>query len=170
MEVKINKDIREFSETIFFGLTMRQFIFSILACGIAILLYCLLRKYFGIETLSWICILGAFPFVALGFIKYNGMTAEKFIVAFIKSQFLMPKEISFDENSSLEKVVNHSSSNTEYNNKVVSHPVANKNYKQVNHSTTDKKPISKFLRLIYTKEYIEQLERERGIYNDKNIK
>ena len=170
MEVKINKDIREFSETIFFGLTMRQFIFSILACGIAILLYCLLRNYFGIETLSWICILGAFPFVALGFIKYNGMTAEKFIVAFIKSQFLMPKEISFDENSSLEKVVNHSSSNTEYNNKVVSHPVANKNYKQVNHSTTDKKPISKFLRLIYTKEYIEQRERERGIYNDKNIK
>ena len=29
MEVKINKDIREFSESIFFGLTMRQFIFSL---------------------------------------------------------------------------------------------------------------------------------------------
>lgn len=27
MEVKINKDIREFTESIFFGLSMRQFIF-----------------------------------------------------------------------------------------------------------------------------------------------
>ena len=83
MEVKINKDIREFSESIFFGLTMRQFIFS------------LLKPFFGIETLSWICILGAAPFAVLGFVKYNGMTAEKFIVAFIKSEFITPKRLTF---------------------------------------------------------------------------
>ena len=79
MEVKINKDIREFSESIFFGLTMRQFIFSLLACVIAVILYFTLKPFFGIETLSWICILGAAPFAVLGFVKYNGMTAEKFI-------------------------------------------------------------------------------------------
>ena len=75
MEVKINKDIREFSESIFFGLSMRQFIFSIMACLVAVVLYFLLKPFFGIETLSWMCILGAAPFAALGFIKYNGMTA-----------------------------------------------------------------------------------------------
>lgn len=95
MEVKINKDIREFSESIFFGLTMRQFIFSLLACAIAIVLYFTLKPFLGIETLSWVCILGAAPFAVLGFVKYNGMTAEKFIVAFIKSEFITPKRLTF---------------------------------------------------------------------------
>ena len=95
MEVKINKDIREFSESIFFGLTMRQFIFSLLACVVAVILYFSLKPFFGIETLSWICILGAAPFAVLGFVKYNGMTAEKFIIAFIRSEFLTLKTLTF---------------------------------------------------------------------------
>lgn len=96
MEVKINKDIRDFSESIFFGLSMRQFIFSILACLVAVVLYFLLKPFFGIETLSWVCILGAAPFAALGFIKYNGMTAEEFVIAFIKSEILMPRHLTFN--------------------------------------------------------------------------
>ena len=55
----------------------------------------LLRPRFGTETLSWVCILGAFPFAAMGFIKYNGMTAEQFVWAWIKSEFLMPKKLMF---------------------------------------------------------------------------
>ncbi len=95
MEVKINKDIREFTENIFFGLSMRQFIFSILACVVAVILYFLLKPFFGIETLSWACILGAVPFAVLGFVRYNGMTAEKFIAAWIKSNFIIPKRLTF---------------------------------------------------------------------------
>lgn len=95
MEVKINKDIREFSESIFFGLSLRQFIFSVLACVVAVVLYFALKPFFGIETLSWVCILGAAPFAVLGFVKYNGMTAEKFVMAFIKSEFLIPKKLTF---------------------------------------------------------------------------
>lgn len=49
----------------------------------------------GTETASWICILCAAPFAALGFFKYNGLSAEQFIWAFIKSEFLMPREICF---------------------------------------------------------------------------
>ena len=79
----------------FFGLSLRQFIFSVLACGVAVGLYFLLRPRFGTETLSWVCILGAFPFAAMGFIKYNGMTAEQFVWAWIKSEFLMPKKLMF---------------------------------------------------------------------------
>lgn len=95
MEVKINKDIREFSESIFFGLSLRQFIFSVIACIVAVVLYFTLKPYLGLETLSWVCILGAAPFAVLGFVKYNGMTAEKFIVAVIKSEFLTPKKLTF---------------------------------------------------------------------------
>jgi len=95
MEVKINKEIRDYTEKIYFGLTLRQLIFSILACGIALIIYFLLRDKFTIGTLSWMCILGAFPFAALGFITYNGMNAEEFIIAFIKSEILMPKKLVF---------------------------------------------------------------------------
>ena len=95
MEVKINKDIRQYSESIFFGLSMRQFIFSILACLVAVGLYFILRPYFGIETLSWMCILGATPFAILGFVKYNGMTAEQFLIAWFRSKFLMPSNFVF---------------------------------------------------------------------------
>ena len=95
MEVKINKEIRNYTESMFFGLSMRQFIFSVLACGVAVGLYFLLRPQFGTETLSWMCILGASPFAMMGFIKYNGMTAEQFVWAWIKSEFLMPKKILF---------------------------------------------------------------------------
>ena len=95
MEVKINKEIRNYTESMFFGLSLRQFIFSVLACGVAVGLYFLLRQRFGTETLSWVCILGAFPFAAMGFIKYNGMTAEQFVWAWIKSEFLMPKKLMF---------------------------------------------------------------------------
>ena len=46
MEVKINKEIRNYAESMFFGLSMRQFIFSVLACGVAVGLYFLLQSEF----------------------------------------------------------------------------------------------------------------------------
>ena len=107
MEVKINKEIRNYTESMFFGLSMRQFLFSVLACGVAVGLFFLLRGRFGTETLSWMCILGASPFAVMGFVRYNGMTAEQFVWAWIKSQFLMPKKILFvPENLYYEAVKN----------------------------------------------------------------
>lgn len=53
------------------------------------------KPYLGTETVSWVCILGAAPFAAIGFVKYNGMTAEKFVWAWFKSEFLMPKKLVF---------------------------------------------------------------------------
>ena len=95
MEVKINKEIRDYKENVYFGLSLRQFIFSMLACGVAVLLYFMFRSYCGTETLSWICILGAVPFAALGFIKYNGMNLEDFLVSYIKTEILTPKILTF---------------------------------------------------------------------------
>ncbi len=95
MEVKINREIRQYTESIFFGLSMRQFIFSVFACIVAVILYFILKPYFGIETLSWVCILGACPFAVLGFVTYNGMTAEQFIIAWFRSKILTPKKLTF---------------------------------------------------------------------------
>lgn len=95
MEVKINKEIRDYSESMFFGLSLRQFLFALLSVGAAIGIYFGLNPILGLETTSWLCIVGAAPFAAIGFIKYHGMTAEQFVMAFIKSEFLDAKKIPF---------------------------------------------------------------------------
>ena len=95
MEVKINKEIRNYTESMFFGLSMRQFIFSVLAIAVAVVLYFVLKPIVGMETVSWVCILGAAPFAAIGFVTYHGMTAEQLLWAWIKSEILMPKRLIF---------------------------------------------------------------------------
>ena len=51
MEVKINREIRNYTESIFFGLSLKQFFFSILACGVAVIVYFILKEHLEIETL-----------------------------------------------------------------------------------------------------------------------
>ena len=99
MEVKINREIRQYPESMFFGLSLRQFVFSLLAVGVAIVLYFLIKPYAGMETVSWMCILGAAPFAAMGFITYHGMTAEQFLVAWLRSEMIEPREIRFESNN-----------------------------------------------------------------------
>ena len=89
IEVKINKEISDYQETLFFGLTMRQFVCSALSVVIALLLYILLHKVLGREMVSWICILGALPIAIAGFFKYHGMTFEKFLWAWLKSEVFL---------------------------------------------------------------------------------
>ncbi len=95
MEIKINKEIKEYNETIFFGLSVRQFICSILACSAAIGIYFGCRSFLETEVLSWLCMLGAAPFAALGFIKYHGMSAEQILHAWVRCEVLMPKCLVF---------------------------------------------------------------------------
>ena len=88
MEIKIPKEVRQHKETIFFGLTVRQFFCSALAVGLAVGVYLGLGPFIGKETASWACIVAAAPLALAGFFSYNGMTFERFAWAFIKSQFL----------------------------------------------------------------------------------
>ena len=99
MEVRINREIRDYTESMFFGLSLRQFVFSLLAIGVAIALYFLLKPYVGTETVSWMCILGAAPFAAMGFINYHGMTAEQFLIAWLRSEMIEPRELGFQANN-----------------------------------------------------------------------
>ena len=96
MEVKINKEIRNYTESMFFGLSMRQFFFAVFGVGIAVFVYFAFRKTLGTETLSWMCMLAAAPFAAMGFITYNGMTAEQFAIVWIRSKFIEPRKVIFE--------------------------------------------------------------------------
>ena len=53
MEVKINREIRNYTESMFFGLSLRQCVFSVLAIAVAVGLYFLLRP-----TSVWRPVLG----------------------------------------------------------------------------------------------------------------
>ena len=95
MEVKMNKEIRNYQESMFMGLNLRQCIFSLLAIAVAVGIYFGLGSYVGQEMTGWLCILGAAPFAACGFFQYHGMNAEQFAWAYIKSEFLYPKRLLF---------------------------------------------------------------------------
>ena len=95
MERKINKEIREYREAMFWGLTLRQFLFSVLGLGISVGIYFLLRGRLGMEAVSWACIFGMLPCAMLGFVTYNKMAAEKFLWAVIKTELLTPKQLMF---------------------------------------------------------------------------
>ncbi len=93
MEVKINREIRDYTESVFFGLSVRQFGFSMAAVIVAVVLYFILQPMFGTETVSWMCILGAAPFAALGFFQYHGLTAEQFFWQWLRSEVIEPKKL-----------------------------------------------------------------------------
>ena len=56
MEIKIPKEVREYHETIFFGLNTRQFVCSMFAVGVAVAMYFLLQPVLGTEEIGWVCI------------------------------------------------------------------------------------------------------------------
>ena len=99
MEVKMNKEIRDYQESMFWGLSFRQCLFSVLAILAALGIYLLTRKYAGEQVTGWLCVLGAAPFAACGFFRYHGMTAEQFIWAWLRSEMLEPKEFKFEDSN-----------------------------------------------------------------------
>ena len=99
MEIKINREIRDYHESMFMGLSLRQTIFSVLAILVAVGLYFWLNPILGTETVSWVCILGAAPFAVIGFVSYHGMPAEKFVWVWFRSEILEPKQLCFKPNN-----------------------------------------------------------------------
>lgn len=88
IEIKIPKEVRKHKETIFFGLTARQFLCAVIAVGTAAGIYLGLGPVIGKETASWVCILAAAPVALAGFFHYNGLTLEQFLWAVVKSEIL----------------------------------------------------------------------------------
>ena len=50
LEVRINKEVRDYQESLFFGLTLRQFMFALLAVAVAVGIYFGLRPVLGSEV------------------------------------------------------------------------------------------------------------------------
>lgn len=90
----MNKEIQEYQEAFFFGLSMRQCFFSLLAVA-ATGIYLGLKDTLGTEITGWLSVLSAAPFAGCGFFKYHQMTLEQFVWAWLKSEVLYPKRLVF---------------------------------------------------------------------------
>lgn len=108
ISISVNPEIRNYSESVFWGLTLRQFLFSGLGCLVSVGFFFLLRNAIGMEAVSWACILGILPCGLLGFVTYNGMTAEQLLAAVIRSELLMPKGLFFKPVNVLEDTLQKS--------------------------------------------------------------
>lgn len=108
IEVKINKEVRDYQESLFFGLSLRQTVFALLAVAVAVAVYFLLHETVGDGEIGVVCILAAFPFALCGFFKYNGMTFERFILVFLRSELLYPKRLVFKSENLYVKALEHS--------------------------------------------------------------
>lgn len=109
MEVRINKEVRNYQESLFFGLSLRQLLFALLAVAVAVGVYFGLRPVLGNGEIGWVCILAAFPFALGGFFQYNGMNPEQFLLAFFRSEYLTPKRLVFKSENMYAKLMAHSS-------------------------------------------------------------
>ena len=54
MEIKMNKEIRDYAETMFFGLSLRQFLFSALGCLLSVGIFFLFRSDLVLQILSYV--------------------------------------------------------------------------------------------------------------------
>ena len=93
MEVKINKEIRDYQESMFFGLSLRQTVFSLFSVAAAAAVYFAAHDtvYFDV---GWVCVLAAAPFAVCGFVKYHGLTAEQFAAVWFRSELLAPERLA----------------------------------------------------------------------------
>ena len=82
--------------------------FALLAVLVALAMYFCLRPVLGTGEIGWVCILAAFP-LALSDFTYNGMTLERFLMAYIRSEFLMPKRLLFRTEDLYVKLMEHTS-------------------------------------------------------------
>lgn len=104
MQIKVNKEIRDYTESIVLGLSAREFIFSALACAIAVGSYFLFINSLGTELTTWICMLSDIPFAALGFITFQHMNAEQIVITVWRS-FLLSKKHLIDQPFNLYKEI-----------------------------------------------------------------
>ena len=109
MEVRINKEVRNYQESVLFGLSLRQLVFALLAVLVAVGVYFELRRVAGTGEIGWVCILAAFPFALGGFFTYNGMTLEQFLVAVIRTELLYPRRLVFRSDNLYARLLENSS-------------------------------------------------------------
>ncbi|NMA17243.1 MAG: PrgI family protein [Clostridiaceae bacterium] len=81
MDMKINKEIMDYSEKIFFGLTGRQFFLCLLGLAVSVTLFFVFP--FSVDAKLFLCILAITPFALAAFLKIGGLNMEEYLKRWI---------------------------------------------------------------------------------------
>lgn len=84
IEIRIPKEIKNYREKLFFGLTLRQCICTAIALLICVPIYIFGNRFLPQEAVSWVVILIAVPLMFTGFFRYNDMAFEQFALEIIR--------------------------------------------------------------------------------------
>jgi len=87
IEVRIPKEITEYQEKILFGLSIRQLISFAIALTAGVATYLLTAKLWGDDLAGYIVIVEVMPIFAIGFIRINGFSFEKYLGLMIRHMF-----------------------------------------------------------------------------------
>ncbi len=96
IEIRIPKEITEYKEKLFFGLTTRKLISLIVAAAICIPLYIFGSEYINEDILSFAIIIIAAPIIAFGWVNYHGMNFETF-AKYVLKFYLEPQKRPYKE-------------------------------------------------------------------------
>lgn len=91
LEVKVNKDIREYKQDVFFGMNMRQLGFTAVAVAVGIGTYLGFRNILPENVVFLLCAAFAAPFMMGGFWEYNKMPLEEVIIVWWRSKHIPPE-------------------------------------------------------------------------------
>lgn len=94
LEVQLNRDIREYKDKLWWGLTGRQILFALLGLFAGGGL-CLLTFPFGTAVAATCCMVGMLPFLALGFFKWHGQPIEVFIKVWIRGNIMTDRFLPY---------------------------------------------------------------------------
>ncbi|MBE6869914.1 MAG: PrgI family protein [Ruminococcus albus] len=84
IEIRIPKEIKNYREKLFFGLTLRQCICTAIALLVCVPIYIFGNRFLPQEAVSWVVILIAVPLMFTGFFRYNDMAFEQFALEVIR--------------------------------------------------------------------------------------
>lgn len=91
IEIRIPKEIKNYREKLFFGLTLRQCICAGAALVICVPLYIFGNRFLPQEMISWLVVLIAAPLMLAGFFRYNDMNFEQFALEFL-AHYMYPQK------------------------------------------------------------------------------
>lgn len=83
IEIRIPKEIKNYREKLFFGLTLRQCICASASLAVCVPIYIFGNRFLPQEAVSWVVILIAVPLMLTGFFRYNDMAFEQFALEVI---------------------------------------------------------------------------------------
>ncbi len=95
MEIKTNKDVTEYEENVFIGMTIRQTLLGFAGVAVIAGAYFMTYNHMNSNLASWVAISFGLPCFLFGFAKPHKMKLEKFLAVWFRCNFLEHRRLTF---------------------------------------------------------------------------